>query len=128
MRSAAATCARLSPPTIAGRTVLPCASNGTTAFCCAETPMACTPSSSPPPAASPSDNSQACGSTSEARPPPSVSVSTGCGAYPCLSTDPVSVSQTTIRVKSGELSNPATIPMAEILPYGGRWRRRVGTP
>lgn len=69
--------------------------------------------------ASPRDSSHACGSTSEGRPPLSV-LSTGCGAYPCLSTAPVSVSQTTMRVKSGELSNPATIPMAEILPYRGR--------
>ena len=54
--------------------------------------------------------------------PAAVGTSTGCGAYPCLSTAPVSVSQTTMRVKSGELSNPATIPMAQILPYA------VGTP
>ena len=37
---------------------------------------------------------------------------TGCGAYPCRSTAPVSVSQTTMRVNPDELSNPATIPMA----------------
>lgn len=128
IRSAAATWARLSPPTSAGRTVPPWESSGTTAPACAETPMACTPSRRPPLAASPRESSQACGSTSEGRPPPS-RASSGCGAYPCLSTAPVSVSHTTIRVKSGELSNPATIPMAELCrtPTTGRAAPRGGS-
>lgn len=111
-RSAAAVCTRRSLPSSAGPTGFPPLSRATRPCCCAATPMAWTSASCPVLAALPSEISQDWGS----------SRSPVCSAWPCLMTPPVSVSQTTMLVYSAELSSPATIPMAGMMPHTSPYR------